>query len=396
MRSPLDGEYYYNASCSGSNDTVSIDSAPVRCTFPYAGQYISSACQEGSFLSAGSDTIIKECTLPSANQYVSSACQEGSSLSVGSNTIIRYCTNKAHPGEYLSACVPGNATHTGTDASVLVCPANFYCVRGAINHCPPGTTSSEGTAQCFPVSNASTSTFIVGMSSLFGGWCILWLVLDQFYLKSKYPGSNNTVILTFVLGLYDLCSDIIYAYNLTNSKDLLDTSPLLVEEATRLSTYYWLSMAVPFVLNLIFVYYLVTKEVKSNENFKLYLKENSSIFMPLVVIGATYNGVESLKILSSGLLGSKVFKAPFSRTITSTFLWGGILSSVFEDVPQFIIQLYFLLGFPSIISASTLLQFTASCLMLISKIMSRCTFMNFNEVVKGRGFSASSYVEHNE
>jgi hypothetical protein len=267
--------------------------------------------------------------------------------------------------------------------------------------CPPGSTSSEGAFQCLPIpvnvgpANTNTSTLIVGMSSFFGGWCILWLVLGQFYFKHKYPGSNNMVLLTFVLGLYDLCSDIIYAYNLTNAKDLLDASPFLVEEATRLNTYYWLSMAVPFVLNLIFVYYLVTKELKSNENFKLYLKEHSSIFMPLVVIGATYNGVESLQILSSGLFESKVFKAPFSRAMTSTFLWGGIFNSVFEDVPQFIIQLYFLLSFPSIISASTLLQFTASCLMLISTIMSRCSFMNLTEIVSRR-FSASSYVEQND
>jgi hypothetical protein len=309
---------------------------------------------------------------------------------------------------YLSVCMPGNATHTGTDASTDVCPPNFYCVRGAIHPCPPGSTSSEGASQCYPIpvtvgpantnpANTNTSVFIVGMSSLFGGWCILWLVLSQLVFKKKFPGANNMVLLTFVLGLYDLCSDIIYAYILTNAKDLLDAAPLLVEEATRLSTYYWLSMAVPFVLNLIFVYYLVSKELKSNENFKLYLKENSSIFMPLVVIGATYNGVESLQILSSGLFGSAVFKAPFSRAITSTFLWGGIFNSVFEDVPQFIIQLYFLLSYPSIISASTLLQFTASCLMLISTIMSRCSFMNLTENVSGRiRFSASSYVEQND
>ena len=92
----------------------------------------------------------------------------------------------------------------------------------------------------------------------------MWLILSYTVLENKFPGSDNTSVLTFILGLYDLCSDIIYAHNLTNASDLPDNTPDLVEEAKRLSTYYWLSIAVPFILNIMFIYYLVQKEIKSS------------------------------------------------------------------------------------------------------------------------------------
>ena len=99
-----------------------------------------------------------------------------------------------------------------------------------------------------------------------------------------------------------------------------------------------------------------------------------------------YIGVESLSFFSSGIMNISFFKAPFSQATEDLFLTAGLISNIFEDLPQFTIGAFFLINFSSFITATSILAFASTIITLTAGILKRCLLRsvvkNQNKVIK--------------
>ena len=77
-------------------------------------------------------------------------------------------------------------------------------------------------------------------------------------------------------------------------------------------------------------------ELKNNAPFYNWFKDN--ILVSVVIIMLSWVDIGALLIISSGIFGSERFQAPLSKKSKSIIFWGGIIGIMFEDIPQFVIQ----------------------------------------------------------
>jgi hypothetical protein len=81
---------------------------------------------------------------------------------------------------------------------------------------------------------------------------------------------------------------------------------------------------------------LICLECKENRLFRLWFKRNILVAVLFTILAAV--DIEILSILSSQVAGLMTFNAPMSHKTKMSIYWGTIISLVFEDMPQFYIQ----------------------------------------------------------
>ena len=92
----------------------------------------------------------------------------------------------------------------------------------------------------------------------------------------------------------------------------------------------------PILLNLSVAFYVIHKENLKNPKFYGYFLENSKIVSICTAISGA--DIEILQILSSNFAGFNIFAAPFSKQAEKYIFWCSLIGFLFEDIPQFAIQ----------------------------------------------------------
>lgn len=135
------------------------------------------------------------------------------------------------------------------------------------------------------------------------------------------------LVLSVLLTLFDFSTDCLFV------KFLYDTPA----KTFHLSLYMYLSiasLAVPAVLNIGFL--VVTLNSSDLLEFWLYFKEKSLVCSIVLVLSCL--NVSLFVLVASVLFGSKYLEAPLSGAVKSRIISGGLISNIFEDLPQLILQ----------------------------------------------------------
>ncbi|CAG8470114.1 2678_t:CDS:2 [Funneliformis caledonium] len=80
-------------------------------------------------------------------------------------------------------------------------------------------------------------------------------------------------------------------------------------------------------------------ERTKNNDFRAWLAKHSKFAAIMTVFAGA--DIEALKLLTSQLAGCEMFNAKFSFKANRWILWGGVINSLFEDLPQFVIQILY-------------------------------------------------------
>jgi hypothetical protein len=90
---------------------------------------------------------------------------------------------------------------------------------------------------------------------------------------------------------------------------------------------------VNIVLSLVII---INEKKKGSTEFKRWFYENYSLAATATVLAGA--DMSTLKLLYSQIFRLKRFNAPFSDDSKTMILWGCVISSIIEDIPQFVIQ----------------------------------------------------------
>ncbi|PKK80479.1 hypothetical protein RhiirC2_768042 [Rhizophagus irregularis] len=174
-----------------------------------------------------------------------------------------------------------------------------------------------------------------------------------FYANYRCSEGNNLSIIKIVVIIFDLVLDILFVT--TSAKDAL-----------HLFVFSLLSVVIPIVFNMTITIYSLIQEIIYNENFNNWCKKNSLIISIFTILSSA--DVEALHVLSSKIAGFNVFSAPpLSNKISKLIFWTGCINILLEDIPQFIIQIYY--------RKSIIVYTIVPTLSLISSLVTLC--MNF-------------------
>ena len=83
-------------------------------------------------------------------------------------------------------------------------------------------------------------------------------------------------------------------------------------------------------------------------------------------------GVESLSFFSSGIFNKPLLLAPWSPSTEELFNSAGLISNIFEDLPQFVVGFCFLINFSSSVTATSILSVASSVITLSAGVIKRC------------------------
>ncbi|GBC07285.1 hypothetical protein RclHR1_07360008 [Rhizophagus clarus] len=174
-----------------------------------------------------------------------------------------------------------------------------------------------------------------------------------FYANYKYSEGNNFSIIKIIMIISDLVLDILF----------VNTS---AKEAPHLFVFSLLSVVIPIMFNMTVTIYSLIQEIIYNEDFNNWCKKNGFIISIFTILSSA--DVEALHILSSKIAGLNPFSAPpLSNKITTLVFWTGCINILLEDIPQFIIQIYYSKGiivYTIIPTLSIISSFVTLCISL--------------------------------
>ncbi len=104
-------------------------------------------------------------------------------------------------------------------------------------------------------------------------------------------------------------------------------------------------LIIPFIFNLVAIVVIVNKFIKEFPTFRDWIIENSWI-TGLVTLIACSN-LESLNLLNSRIFHLKYFSAGWSDKTSHFLQILGVVNIFLEDIPQMIIQIYYLSSQPN-------------------------------------------------
>ncbi|CAG8523492.1 3413_t:CDS:10 [Paraglomus occultum] len=158
-------------------------------------------------------------------------------------------------------------------------------------------------------------------------FCILLFITILYLLaRYKYKEGRNFAIFRLAIMLQDLVLDILFLYK--NSRDV----PNLFLPSI-------LAFAVPVTWNSVIAFCIMVQENATNAKFQIWFSNYPKLASIFTVLAAA--DVEMLSILSSNFAGFPSFTAPFSVKTKTWMFWGGFTNLFIEDVPQFVIQVFY-------------------------------------------------------
>lgn len=219
---------------------------------------------------------------------------------------------------------------------------------------------------------------------------LLWI-----FFHHKYRKANNSVIITIGFSVLDVFTDIFSTIQLY-----------------YLGTSIWIAAAmfliIPCMINHILTWIFMYKLLKNNPSINLprrvtvhgrnielrdprftnsfskeppptlqvheWMKQNY-VLCSFVVIISTFN-IENLSFISSNLLDNSTLKIPWPGNTENIIRIIGLLTNIFEDIPQLIIQISFaastydnMYDIPNIILASIISSFLALIFSLVKRML---------------------------
>ncbi|GBC02453.1 hypothetical protein RclHR1_04630009 [Rhizophagus clarus] len=163
---------------------------------------------------------------------------------------------------------------------------------------------------------------IIGIA-VFGAFLIFCFVVS-FCMNRK---AMNGVILSIPWTLLDLVLQALFI------KDHVRAYPSLFISSI-------IFLVFPMVVNVIFAFFIILNEKKKRSKvFEDWFHKNSSIAATATILAGA--DMSAFKLLYSRIFRLRRFNAPFSDSSKNLVLWGCILNSIIQDVPQFIIQVCF-------------------------------------------------------
>ncbi len=188
---------------------------------------------------------------------------------------------------------------------------------------------------------------------------ILFLFLLWIFFNYKHKSANNSVIITIGFSLLDVVSDILSTVELYHDGSFLYIFGIVF-------------LILPALTNHIISWFIVYKFIVSDNEIMLprttsyagkkiklnhpsfntsfrgepaqFLSsrewmDQNYILCALVVLLSSLN-IENLSFLSSKLLGSTTLKVNWPDNYENTIRVAGVISNIFEDIPQLTIQIY--------------------------------------------------------
>ncbi|GBB88775.1 hypothetical protein RclHR1_15380003 [Rhizophagus clarus] len=155
---------------------------------------------------------------------------------------------------------------------------------------------------------------------------IIILGLLYFYAKRRHPKGENIEIFRISLIIMDFVMDLLFVLNNGRNVPQLFIPSIIF-------------CAVPLVINSIVSMIIMLQEITRNESFYKWFKLNTNIAALFTILAST--DLEVLKTLSSQVAGIKLFNAPISEKSQSNIFWGSLIGFFIEDIPQFIIQIFY-------------------------------------------------------
>ncbi|CAI2170264.1 16462_t:CDS:2 [Funneliformis geosporum] len=157
---------------------------------------------------------------------------------------------------------------------------------------------------------------------VFLGFLIICYLIALF----KHKKGKNSVIFSMTLILLDFVFDVLFI--LKNGKDV----PWLYKP-------YLIVLVGPIVINCLLSFAIIVHEWRNNKKFKTWLGKHSQFAAIMTVVAGA--DIEALKLLISQLAGYEMFDAKFSLKAKRWILYGSVINSLFEDLPQFVIQILY-------------------------------------------------------
>ncbi|CAB4493243.1 unnamed protein product [Rhizophagus irregularis] len=147
------------------------------------------------------------------------------------------------------------------------------------------------------------------------------------YAKKKYPMGENIVIFKFPLIILNFIMGIMFILN--NGKNV----PQLFIPSI-------IFFVIPIIINFIMAAIIMLQEIKKNRDFYGWFKNNVDMASLFTILSGT--NLEMLNILSSQVAGIMLFNAPISEETQFYIFWGNFIGLFIGDIPQFIIQVFYI------------------------------------------------------
>ncbi|CAB4382853.1 unnamed protein product [Rhizophagus irregularis] len=148
-----------------------------------------------------------------------------------------------------------------------------------------------------------------------------------FYAKKKYPLGENIVIFKFPLIILNFIMSIMFILN--NGKNV----PQLFIPSI-------IFCVIPTIINFVMGVIIMLQEIKKNRYFYKWFKNNVDIASLFTILSGA--NLEMLNILSSQVAGIMLFNAPLSKVTQFYIFWGSFIGFFINDVPRFIIQVFYI------------------------------------------------------
>jgi hypothetical protein len=234
------------------------------------------------------------------------------------------------------------------------------------------SVSAQGVAYCANL----PSTVGEGVLSIiigFVGLLFLVYLLLRFFFRKKEGGlppfkDELLKVLSALLTLFDVFTDILFIVVIYTVED----------GRFRVLSYISIaSIVVPFLLNSLTM--IVTLRGAEMLHFWAFFK-NHMWSTAAVMLLATLN-LSLFNILSSKLLGQRAFRLKSTRQSEMNWMMNGMISNLFEDLPQVTIQIYVYLHMEEA-SIATLVSLSTSVFALLIGLMTRLLICLMRNVVR--------------
>ncbi|RIA88250.1 hypothetical protein C1645_775438 [Glomus cerebriforme] len=184
---------------------------------------------------------------------------------------------------------------------------------------------------------------------------IIILGILYLYAKRRHSKGKNIVVFIISLSIMDFILDILFVLN--NGKNV----PQLFIPSV-------IFCAIPIATNSIISMIIILQEITRHERFYEWFKLNTNIAALFTILAGA--DLEVLHTLSSQVAGIKLFNAPISDESQSYIFWGSLVGLFIEDIPQFIIQIFYV-KFTVTYDIIPFLSLLTSSIVLITNILSK-------------------------
>lgn len=212
---------------------------------------------------------------------------------------------------------------------------------------------------------------IIG-GAVLGGLLLVFL-LRRFGGPQYFPMELFTV----ALGMFDLATDVIFAFDMLN------------RDMPQYAIPAFAFIALPVLVNLFLLFRLINKELATVE-FAKFADQRRTALVVLMIFSAT--NLECMMLTRSGLCGAKLFSAPWSQKAVSKLSFYGLTNALLEDIPQLILQSIVANATGSMTNTQTISIFATTIMILFAiskRVFGRLVDSALLKIENGDGASGS-------